>query len=55
MGAFFVAPNAVVCGALWCVGRCGVVGSTLAFGSTGRRFDPEHRYFHTIVHQPSAS
>lgn len=27
------------------VGRCGVVGSTLAFGSTGRGFDPEHRYF----------
>jgi hypothetical protein len=24
-------------------GRCGVKGSTLAFGSTGRGFDPEHR------------
>ena len=27
------------------VGRCGVVGSTLAFGSTGHGFDSEHRYF----------
>jgi hypothetical protein len=27
------------------VGCCGVVGSMLAFGSTGRGFDPEHRYF----------
>ena len=27
------------------VGRCGVVGSTLAFGSTGLGLDPEHRYF----------
>jgi hypothetical protein len=26
-------------------GRCSVVGSTLAFGSTGRGFNPERRYF----------
>jgi len=27
------------------VGRCGVVGSTLAFGSTGHGFESEHRLF----------
>jgi hypothetical protein len=32
--------------------RCGVVGSTLAFGSTGRGFDHEHRYF--LHHSASA-
>jgi len=37
------------------LGRCGVMGSTLAFGSIGHGFKSEHTYFHTIVHQPSAS
>jgi len=27
------------------VGRCGVVGSTLAFGSIGHGFEYEHRLF----------
>ena len=27
------------------MGLCGVVGSTLAFGSIGRGLDPEHSYF----------
>jgi len=27
------------------VGRCGVVGSTLAFGSIGNGFESEHRLF----------
>jgi len=35
--------------------RCGVVGSTLAFGSIGHGFDPSIAYFLIIVHQPSAS
>jgi len=35
--------------------RCGVVGSTLGFGSIGHEFESEHRLFHIIVHQPSAS
>jgi len=37
------------------VGRRGVVGSTLAFGSIGHGFESEHRLFHIMVHQPSAS
>jgi len=38
------------------VGRCGVVGSTLAFGSIGHMgSNPSTAYFHIIVHQPSAS
>jgi len=41
----------------WCpVGRCGVVGSTLAFGSIGHAgSNPSTAYFHIMVHQPSAS
>jgi len=36
-------------------GRCGVVGSTLAFGSIGHGFESGTAYFHIMVHQPSAS
>jgi len=31
------------------MGRCGVVGCTLAFGSIGHGFDSEHRLFHIMV------
>jgi len=39
------------------VGRCGVVGSTLAFGSIGHVMgsNPSTAYFHIMVHQPAAS
>jgi len=38
------------------VGCCGVVDSTLAFGSIGHGFESENpAYFYIIVHQPSAS
>jgi len=37
------------------VGRWGVVGSTLAFGSIGHGFESDTAYFHIMVHQPSAS
>jgi len=37
------------------VGRCGVVGSTLAFGSIYMGSNPSTAYFHIMVHQPSAS
>jgi len=38
------------------VRRCGVVGSTLAFGSIGHdSSNPSTAYFLIIVHQPSAS
>ena len=35
------------------MGRCGLVGSTLAFGSTDCTFNPDHRYF--SHHSASAS